>query len=302
MHKGSKTIVNPATTVNSMATNIKRVYHNDKTSTYWLPKDDEEQMRLTGQHYAFKSLYGGNVLPSVIDALDFQKGINILDVGCGSGIWVMDMVQEYPNCAYHGCDIDDITYKKIRVNQFTFSKGNVIKGLPYEDNTFDFVHMRFFVAALREENEWPTALGEVIRVTKPGGMIQVSDFDLKVPKDTTSLLYKAVLGYHHICKSRGQNPNIGAELETMLSKHSNIKIVQSDYRTCDMSSGTSTAKMFIWDSLEGVKSAKDVLGPMLGVNTPEELEDFLIRYRHDLETKESPVSFNSVAVQKLPVV
>lgn len=60
--------------------------------------------------------------------------------------------------------------------------------------------------------------------------------------------------------------------------------------------------MFIWDGLEGVKSAKDVLGPMLGVNTPEELEDFLIRYKHDLETKESLVSFNSVAVQKLPVV
>ncbi|RCI00883.1 hypothetical protein CU097_015874 [Rhizopus azygosporus] len=157
---------------------------------------------------------------------------------------------------------DDITNKNINLKQFTFTKGNVIEGLPYEDNTFDFVHMRFFVAALREENEWPTALGEVIRVTKPGGMIQVSDFDLKVPKDTSSLLYKAVLG-------------------------------------C---SGTPTAKMFIWDGLEGVKSAKDVLGPMLGVNTPEELEDFLIRYKHDLETKESLVSFNSVAVQKLPVV
>ncbi|KAG1229613.1 hypothetical protein G6F68_006529 [Rhizopus microsporus] len=297
-HEESTTIVNPATAVNSMTTNIKREYHNDKKSSYWLPKDDEEQMRLTGQHYAFKNLYRGNVLPSVTEVLDFQKGINVLDVGCGSG----DMVQEYPNCTYHGCDIDDITNKNISVKQLTFTKGNVIEGLPYEDNTFDFVHMRFFVAALREENEWPTALGEVIRVTKPGGMIQVSDFDLKVPKDTSSLFHKVVLGYHHICKSRGQNPNIGAELEKMLSKHSNIKIVQSDYRTCDMSSGTPTAKMFIWDSLEGVKSAKDVLGPMLGVNTPEELEDFLIRYKHDLETKESLVSFNSVAVQKTPVV
>lgn len=30
-----------------------------------------------------------NVLPSVTKALDFQKGITILDVGCGSGVWVM---------------------------------------------------------------------------------------------------------------------------------------------------------------------------------------------------------------------
>lgn len=30
------------------AFNTKREFHNDETSTYWLPKDDEEQMRLTG--------------------------------------------------------------------------------------------------------------------------------------------------------------------------------------------------------------------------------------------------------------
>lgn len=66
-------------------------------------------------------------------------------------------------------------------------------------------------------------------------------------------------------------------------------------------SGTPAAKMFIWDSLEGIKSAQRLIGPMLGINTQEELDDFLERYKHDLETKESLVSFNSVAVQKLPV-
>ncbi|KAG1226582.1 hypothetical protein G6F67_008918 [Rhizopus microsporus] len=165
------------TIVNSTA-NTNREFHKEESSTYWLPKDEEEQMRLTGQHYAFKSLFEGNVLPSVTDTLDFQKGINILDVGCGSGVWIMDMVQEYPNCTYHGCDIVNILYKNVDVEQFTFSKGNVIKGLPYEDNTFDFVHMRFFVLALRED-EWPMAIKELIRVTKPGGMVQISEIGFK---------------------------------------------------------------------------------------------------------------------------
>lgn len=35
--------------------------------------------------------------------------------------------------------------------------------------------------------------------------------------------------------SRGQNPNIVTELEKMISKHYSVKIVQADYRTCDMS-------------------------------------------------------------------
>ncbi|CEJ03075.1 hypothetical protein RMCBS344292_17065 [Rhizopus microsporus] len=166
------------TTIVNSTTNTNREFHKEESSTYWLPKDEEEQMRLTGQHYAFKSLFEGNVLPSVTDTLDFQKGINILDVGCGSGVWIMDMVQEYPNCTYHGCDIVNILYKNVDVKQFTFSKGNVIKGLPYEDNTFDFVHMRFLVLALRED-EWPMAIKELIRVTKPGGMVQISEIGFK---------------------------------------------------------------------------------------------------------------------------
>ncbi|PHZ11524.1 S-adenosyl-L-methionine-dependent methyltransferase, partial [Rhizopus microsporus ATCC 52813] len=224
-YKETTTVVNP------MA-NTKREFHSDKGSTYWLPKDEEEQMRLTGQHYAFKSLFEGNVLPSVTSALDFQKGINILDVGCGSGVWIMDMVQEYPNCTYHGCDIDDITYKNVDVKQFTFSKGNVIKGLPYEDNTFDFVHMRFFVLALRED-EWPTAIKELIRVTKLGGMIQISEFGFQLPKDTTNIFYRVMSAFRDTCKAKGQNVYIGAELENMLSKFDGINIAQSECRLCD---------------------------------------------------------------------
>lgn len=90
------------------------------------------------------------------------------------------MVQEYPNCTYHGCDIDDNTYKNIDVKQFIFSIGDITQRLPYEDSTFDFVHMRFFIAALREEDEWPAAINEAIRVTKPGGMIQMTEFNLQV--------------------------------------------------------------------------------------------------------------------------
>jgi hypothetical protein len=33
---------------NTTAIDTKREFHNEESSTYWLPKDDEEQMRLTG--------------------------------------------------------------------------------------------------------------------------------------------------------------------------------------------------------------------------------------------------------------
>lgn len=89
------------------------------------------------------------------------------------------MINDYPNCTYHGCDIADVTNKVLEIKQFTYKHGNVVKGLPYADNMFDFVHMRFFVYALRKE-EWPIAIKELIRVVKPGGMLQLTEADPQV--------------------------------------------------------------------------------------------------------------------------
>ncbi|CEG65580.1 hypothetical protein RMATCC62417_02336 [Rhizopus microsporus] len=182
--------------------------------------------------------------------------------------------------------------------QFTFTCANVTKRLPYEDNTFDLVHMRFFIAALRED-EWPAAINEVLRVTKPGGMIQLMEYVSKQPKDTSCLNYKVITAFRDICTSIGQNPDIGADLEHMLSIHTNLRIVQSDFRECDMSSGTLTAKRFIWDALQGLKSMQHAMSPMLGIATDEEYADFLNEYEHVLKTKETLISFKSVVAQKL---
>lgn len=39
--------------------------------------------------------------------------------------------------------------------------------------------MRLFIAAFRED-EWPAAINEVLRVAKPGGMIQLMEYVSKV--------------------------------------------------------------------------------------------------------------------------
>lgn len=89
------------------------------------------------------------------------------------------MINDYPNCRYEGCDIVQVINNNLSPHQFNYSHGNILERLNYEDNTFDFVHCRLFILALREE-EWPTAIKEAIRVTKPGGMIMLHEFDLRV--------------------------------------------------------------------------------------------------------------------------
>ncbi|KAG1047408.1 hypothetical protein G6F46_007903 [Rhizopus delemar] len=290
----SKTTIIKDTTIES-----GREFHTEETSTYWLPKDDEEQQRLTGQHFAVKELYGGsNLLPSVEKALDFNSEISILDIGCGSGIWVMDMITDYPNCKYYGCDMVDTTNKNIRLPQFEFAIGNVLKGLPYEDNTFDLVHMRLFVFALRED-QWPIVIKELVRVAKPGCIVQVTEVDLKMPNEDLGAYHKLLVAIHAVCEQRSQNPRIALELEKMMLENTNTEVLQTEYRTCVMNCQSSTAKKFIWDWIELSKGMLSHIGPILGLNTNEEQKEFIHELRRDLSNLECLVHFNAIAAKKL---
>lgn len=67
----------------------------------------------------------------------------------------------------------------------------------------------------------------------------------------------------------------------------------------NVGSGTPPAKMFVWSAVQAFKSTQPVLGPMLGINTSEQLDEFLKEYKHSLETKESIYRFHCVAAHKL---
>lgn len=89
------------------------------------------------------------------------------------------MINDYPNCTYEGCDIVEAVNPNWDTPQFHFSYGDILKGLNYDDNVFDLVHVRFLILAIREE-EWPSVLKELLRVTKPGGMVMLQEVDFKV--------------------------------------------------------------------------------------------------------------------------
>ncbi|CEJ00723.1 hypothetical protein RMCBS344292_14772 [Rhizopus microsporus] len=269
----------------------KREFHDVQTSTYWLPKDDSEQMRLSAQHYAVKEVFKTNVLSSVTEMLDFNRGIDILDVGCGPGAWIIDMINDYPNCRYQGCDMVDVINRKTMPEQLRFCTGNVVEGLPYADNTFDFVHMRLFVLALRSD-EWPKAIKEILRVTKPGGIVQL-------PKETDNLFYKANKALHIICQQRGQIPSVGRELERMLREAGNTKILESVYIPTDTTTGTIAAKKLAWSWSEGTRGAMSVLGPAMGVTDEVEQQKFVKDFHKCMLTKCGFYNFNAVAAQKL---
>jgi ubiquinone/menaquinone biosynthesis C-methylase UbiE len=87
------------------------------------------------------------------------------------------MASEYPNAQFTGIDIARLYPSEIKPENVSFVQANVLVGLPFPDNTFDFIHMRFMLFAFTLKN-WEVAINELIRVCKPGGYIELMEKDI----------------------------------------------------------------------------------------------------------------------------
>ena len=139
---------------------------------YVLPKDLDETNRLDFQHHMLRAFLKGNYLAPIGQPRD------ILDVGCGAGRWAAELAREFPNANVIGVDVapppiaDDAPGGAPTAENYTFVQGNVLERLPFADNSFDFVHQRYLILAI-PANRWPHVIAELLRVTRPGGWIEL---------------------------------------------------------------------------------------------------------------------------------
>jgi ubiquinone/menaquinone biosynthesis C-methylase UbiE len=77
-----------------------------------------------------------------------EKGIKVLDSGCGPATWCFDMAEAYPNSKFQGIDISRVFPESIKPVNVEFVNGNIAQLLPFEDNTFDYIHQRLLVGGL----------------------------------------------------------------------------------------------------------------------------------------------------------
>lgn len=82
----------------------------------------------------------------------------------------------------------DVFPKEIRPSNVKFQVANMLEGLPFPDNTFDFVHMRLLLIGVKKD-EWPELFKEVFRVLKPGGCAQSVEAGMLVSQEKKKLLF-----------------------------------------------------------------------------------------------------------------
>lgn len=175
---------------------------------YLLPKDDAEINRLDFQHYMLRAALHGNY------AAPIRAPADILDVGSGTGRWPIEMALEFRSANVAGVDLvapppDAGTRPDIRPENYVFVPGNVLEGLPFPPASFDFVHQRLLVGALPAAR-WPDVVGELVRVTRPGGWVELVEA-APVPDGGPAL--SALSGWLvEVCVRRELDPQVGPKI------------------------------------------------------------------------------------------
>lgn len=142
-----------------------------ENSDYLLPKDKDEEYRLDFQHHALYQAVGSHFVAPISENIRL-----ILDIGTGTGIWSIEMASLFPQAQVIGVDVDPAFFKQGAPDNCYLRAGNVLTGLPFPDALFGYTHQRLLTAAITAEN-WPRVARELIRVTRPGGWVELVELD-----------------------------------------------------------------------------------------------------------------------------
>jgi ubiquinone/menaquinone biosynthesis C-methylase UbiE len=129
-------------------------------------------VRLTTREGAFKS--------RLLERAGLQPGERVLDLGCGTGTLAIQAKRRQPDAEIVGLDGDPEVLGRARRKaaaagvEVDFDEGYSTE-LPYGDSSFDVVLSTLFFHHLTGSDKRRTA-GEVLRVLKPGGRLQVADW------------------------------------------------------------------------------------------------------------------------------
>lgn len=133
------------------------------------------------QHKLFLREMKGHLLPTAIP-LDHVH--SVMDFICGPGSWCMDFSKKYPEKQVCGVDINHTIIGHARENaaqstakNLSFTVVDRQRALPFPDESFDLIHLQNGTTLFTLE-QWPNIMAEMARLLKPGGWLNLVDFEM----------------------------------------------------------------------------------------------------------------------------
>lgn len=173
----------------------------------------DEHDRVTLEHYVLKMAIGKNFVAPVTDLLE-KGNAEVLDVGCGPGMWSMEMGSEFQLSTFTGIECHDCFPSNVFPSNTNFLLVDPPIPLPFDDNKFDYVHQRMRYSEYKKE-DWKPAVSEIVRVTKVGGWVELIESDMDISKAGEATKYLADKAYK-FAENSGIHTSVSRELGTLL--------------------------------------------------------------------------------------
>ena len=225
-------------------------------STYFVQdrQNEQELARLTVQDRMITSLMGG-VLPEQDDTSRLRR---VLDVGCGSGSWVIETAQAYPEMMVFGIDISQRMVHHAReqaaiyhvAERVEFHVMDALRMLEFPHAYFDLINLRFGVSFMRTW-DWPKLLVEMMRVTCPGGVIRLTDNEIVHQSNSLAvtrffeMIRCAMFRAGHLFEE--ENTGLTGHLADLLNQHG-CQQIQTKAYALEFQGGTPDGEAYYKDA------------------------------------------------------
>lgn len=253
---------------------------NEHPSTYVVQDRSnlDERARVSIQDQMLTRAMGG-VLPEQPDPPVFQR---ILDVGCGTGGWLIEVAQTYPGSTrLVGVDTSGTILEYARAqaeeqgvaDRVEFHVMDVLRMLEFPADSFDLVNQRLGSSFLRAW-DWMKLLQEYKRVLRPDGVVRITEVSMVTESSSPALvrlndlIFRALDQAGHFLEHRPDG--VTSELPRLLKQHG-FQNIQTRAHHMEYRTGTPQWQMYYQDTQYAIRTLRPFLQKWM--HLPDDFDD-----------------------------
>jgi len=235
-------------------------------STYVVyQRSPEELQRLMLQDQLITHAMGG-----VLAGQDNPDRLHrILDIACGPGGWCIAVANQYPKVEVCGIDISHTMITRAKEHaeaqqlsdRVFFEVMDALSALSFPSRYVDLVNLRFGVSFIRMW-EWNRVISEMLRVTKEGGVIHITETAIvhnSTSPALTTFQQKCLCALERAGHLPERDPaGMIPHLVPLLNRYG-VRQLQSKPHRIEFHAGTDACRIYIEDVTHAMRAIKPFL-------------------------------------------